>query len=352
MNIFVSEYLCSGACELSDTEAGIFREGTAMLEAVISDLLALPHMRVITSLQQNVELKLPLLEQAIRAERLQIFRVDTPEQEREIFKTACLASDCVLIIAPEFEELLSRRTQQALDYGAVVSGPDLTTIQLTADKWRLFEMMQEHSLPTIPTRLLSAELLRSAITFPCLIKHRFGAGGLGLEAFENEKQLRNRWNLLSSAEGQYLFQPFLQGKPLSTVALIRPGERDYFPVGEQQISWDQGFAYQGGSIPADIDQSMLPSIYNLLDRVCDLLPGLAGYVGFDILLPDDSPHEPLLVEINPRLTTSYTGYRRLTQDNLAERMMNLETEFPRITWQEGVTVRFQPDGTVSLNPQL
>jgi len=74
-------------------------------------------------------------------------------------------------------------------------------------------------------------------------------------------------------------------------------------------------------------------------------------VGFDILLPDDSPHEPLLVEINPRLTTSYTGYRRLTQDNLAERMMNLETDFPRITWQEGVTVCFQPDGSVSLNPQ-
>jgi len=86
-----------------------------MLAAVISDLLALPHARVITSLQQNVELKTPLLEQAIRAEQLQIFRVNSPEQEREIFKTACLASDSVLIIAPEFEGLLSRRTQQALD---------------------------------------------------------------------------------------------------------------------------------------------------------------------------------------------------------------------------------------------
>ena len=32
--------------------------------------------------------------------------------------------------------------------------------------------------------------------------------------------------------------------------------------------------------------------------------------------------------------------------------MNLETDFPRITWQEGVTVRFQPDGAASLNPQL
>ncbi|MCA9021743.1 MAG: ATP-grasp domain-containing protein, partial [Planctomycetaceae bacterium] len=86
--------------------------------------------------------------------------------------------------------------------------------------------------------------------------------------------------------------------------------------------------------------------------VCDLLPGLAGYVGFDILLPDDTPNEPVLVEINPRLTTSYTGYRRLTQDNLAARIIDVQTAFPRIQWKQGESVRFQPDGRTSLITQL
>ena len=36
------------------------------------------------------------------------------------------------------------------------------------------------------------------------------------------------------------------------------------------------------------------------------LPGLRGYVGVDILISKD---EVLLVEVNPRLTTSYAGLR-------------------------------------------
>lgn len=351
MNIFVSEYLCSGACELADAESGLLKEGTAMLEAVITDLLALPHSRLMTGLQQTLSLKSPIIVEAIREGRLQIFRAATPQQEHENFNTACRRADCVLVIAPEFEGLLISRTQLALDCGATVTGSDLKAIQLTADKWRLFELMQEFSLPTIPTCLVSGEFPRSAVSFPCLIKHRFGAGGLGLETVQDEDCLQKRWNELRGAEGQFLLQPLLTGKALSTVALIRAGVREFFPVGEQHVSWNQGFQYQGGTIPADVDAGVLPSIYDLLNRVCDLLPGLAGYVGFDILLPDDAPNEPVLVEINPRLTTSYTGYRRLTFDNLAERIIDSKTDFPNIEWNQGITVRFQPDGSSSLLPQ-
>tara|TARA_R110001592_G_scaffold363218_2_gene681526 strand:- start:79031 stop:80101 length:1071 start_codon:yes stop_codon:yes gene_type:complete len=351
LNIFVSEYLCSGAWDLTDAESGLLKEGTAMLEAVITDLLALPHFRVMTVLQQTLSLKSPLIVEALRTGRLQIFRAATSQQERENFKTACRLADCVMVIAPEFEDLLSSRTQLALDCGATVAGSALKAIQLTADKWRLFELMQESSIPTIPTWQFSGELPRSAVSFPCLIKHRFGAGGLGLETFQNDDCLQKRKNQLRSSEEQFLMQPLLPGKALSTVALIRAGGREYFPVGEQQISWKQGFRYQGGTIPADVDARVLPAISDLLNRVCDLLPGLAGYVGFDILLPEDAPHEPVLVEINPRLTTSYTGYRRLTFDNLAARLIDPDTDFPDIKWKQGEMIRFQPDGSSTLLPQ-
>lgn len=356
MNIFVTEYLCSGACELTEAESGLLTEGTAMLEAIIIDLLALPYIRVMTGLKQTLSLNAPIFKEAIRGERLQIFRVNTPEQESESFKTACQMADCAFIIAPEFEDLLSSRTQLALDSGAVVAGSDLNTIQLTADKWRFYELMQENSIPVIPTQFLSGELPPSAVSFPCLIKHRFGAGGLGLETFDNEVAIQKHWTQLKPPERTlpertFLLQPFLTGKPLSTVALIRAGHREFFPVGEQQISWKQGFQYQGGTIPADVNERVSQSIYDLMNRVCDLLPGLAGYVGFDILLPDDAPNEPVLVEINPRLTTSYTGYRRLTDDNLAARLIDSTTDFPPINWNRGETVRFHTDGSSALLPQ-
>ena len=46
-----------------------------------------------------------------------------------------------------------------------------------------------------------------------------------------------------------------------------------------------------------------------------LIPGLTGYVGVDLVLTEDSA---LLIEINPRLTTSYIALRQVTPVNLAK----------------------------------
>jgi predicted ATP-grasp superfamily ATP-dependent carboligase len=47
------------------------------------------------------------------------------------------------------------------------------------------------------------------------------------------------------------------------------------------------------------------------------LPGLQGYVGVDLVLTNQ---EAWLMEINPRLTTTYIGLRQVIQLNLAQAM--------------------------------
>jgi predicted ATP-grasp superfamily ATP-dependent carboligase len=76
------------------------------------------------------------------------------------------------------------------------------------------------------------------------------------------------------------------------------------------------------------------------------VPGLRGYVGVDLIVPDDNPDRPIVVEINPRLTTSYIGYRRLTDDNLAARMLDADASPPPIAWREGF-VTFDAAGNTS-----
>jgi predicted ATP-grasp superfamily ATP-dependent carboligase len=80
------------------------------------------------------------------------------------------------------------------------------------------------------------------------------------------------------------------------------------------------------------------------------LPNLAGYVGFDVVVPFDSPRQPLIVEINPRLTTSYLGYRALADDNLAERLLASAPSHIPICWKSG-SVAFLPDGSIELMPE-
>ena len=71
------------------------------------------------------------------------------------------------------------------------------------------------------------------------------------------------------------------------------------------------------------------------------LPGLRGHVGVDLVV---APDRCVVIEVNPRLTTSYVGLRRALRANLAELVWRavVEGRLPRrlgtrgpapITWR-------------------
>ena len=67
------------------------------------------------------------------------------------------------------------------------------------------------------------------------------------------------------------------------------------------------------------------------------IPGALGYVGVDLVLGKASDgSEDVVIEINPRLTTSYVGLRAMTEDNLAGAML-------RIAAGEKVSLNFKRD---------
>ena len=57
------------------------------------------------------------------------------------------------------------------------------------------------------------------------------------------------------------------------------------------------------------------------------IPGLAGYVGVDLVL-GDTEADDVAIEVNPRLTTSYVGLRQRTRTNLARVWLNLRAGRP------------------------
>jgi predicted ATP-grasp superfamily ATP-dependent carboligase len=76
-----------------------------------------------------------------------------------------------------------------------------------------------------------------------------------------------------------------------------------------------------------------------------LVPGLSGYVGLDLLAPFATPEELLVVEINPRLTTSYLGYRALADQNIAQYLLPACRPEEPLRWKPQV-VTFTADGVV------
>jgi predicted ATP-grasp superfamily ATP-dependent carboligase len=84
-------------------------------------------------------------------------------------------------------------------------------------------------------------------------------------------------------------------------------------LNRQLIATGQHLQYQGSHIP--FHHKAEDQAVELACSAAKLISGLRGYVGVDLVLTNDSPQ---LIEINPRLTTSYIGLRQVAQQNLAQ----------------------------------
>ena len=231
-------------------------------------------------------------------------------------------------------------------------------IELSSDKLRLCQHLSRHSLPTLPTTRFDVFAKGVDYPFPIVVKPRDGAGSVNTFLIRDAGELRAlQAELAARLEGRALLtpspspargeggrgralapvanaargdseavvQPFVPGRPLSTAALIddADGRIEVLPVGEQRLTSDGRFGYRGGRIPAiDLPPELASAAVDLVTEACRSVPGLAGFVGFDLIASPEPPHVRI-VEINPRLTTSYVGYRRLTRENLAARMLGL-----------------------------
>jgi len=118
---------------------------------------------------------------------------------------------------------------------------------------------------------------------------------------------------------------------------------------KQRISEDGRLRYLGGELP--LAAGLAERSVALAERALAALPETSGYVGVDLVLGrDPNGGEDFVIEVNPRLTTSYVGLRAATETNLAEAVW-------RIAQGEAVPIDFSTrplefdcDGNVSFLP--
>lgn len=331
MRIFVSEYVCGGSWPEGIIPVSLEREGRAMFEALVCDLANLDAMEVLATWDER--LLLPTL--TCRG-RVRICSVPAGGAASENGLRAALEAEAALVIAPELDGSLGNRCRQLRRAGIDCLNCTDQAIALCGDKFALFRHCQSHGIPTIDTHVAGA----ARLGFPCVVKRRDGAGSTDMRLMRSQQEWDEFFAIREIAA--YLVQPYVFGRALSVAAIIHQGKPQVvLPVAEQRLSRDGRFQYQGGSIPArDVEQ---PRAEELIHHVVATLPGLHGYVGFDVIVPADHSDHLRLVEINPRLTTSYVGYRRICRENLASWL--LQPDLARRPQFSGSIV-FDADGRV------
>jgi predicted ATP-grasp superfamily ATP-dependent carboligase len=290
-----------------------------MLVAVLEDMACCPGIRISTLVdrQQTLPRHWP--------DNVAVRRLE-PANEESIFRELAAAADWSLVIAPEFHGILAQRSRWVEEVGGRLLGPSPKAIRLTADKLLLARFWSERSIPT-PAPDFS---------FPLVCKPRFGAGSQATFLVHDPEEL-SRAVLQAGEEGwseELIFQWYVPGLPASVAFLGGPERRLSLPAVEQRLTDDGRFRYLGGRLP--LPGPLDRRARTLAERAAECVEGLCGWFGVDLILGDAiDGSEDVAIEINPRLTTSYLGLRRLARFNLAEAMLEVAMNSASSTWKWG-----------------
>ncbi len=335
MRVFLYELATCGGFDADSRDASLreslLPEGGAMFTALAEDFTSIPEVEVLSfSDGKHAAPALP------RSFSLAVSRVS---EGRSIFRKLSAAADWTIIIAPEIDGHLLRLSQLALDSGGRLLGPSTTMIALASDKHATIEYLASRGV-NVPhgIALNVGDECPVDFAYPAVLKPRDGAGSEGVV-------------FLADAAGLPIIgcpsrlERYCDGLACSVAALCGPTGITTLEPCRQHVHRDRNFRYDGGSLP--LAPELAQRARRLAERAITALPDALGYIGVDLALGDDSHGtEDVVIEINPRLTTSYIGLRAATRRNLAEAMLDVaagasvEVSFLR------EPIHFQADGAV------
>ena len=302
MKIALFEYITGGGLRDSDLPASLAREGDLIIQALVADLADVPNVQLIV-LRDD---RLPPLP------RSKSLPVGSSLGCRVAWDQALDACDAAWPIAPETGGLLEDLCAGIERNGKKLLNSASSAVRVAASKMTTIETLRLRGVPVVATYRVSEA--PSDLPFPRIYKPDDGVGCEGVCLYRN-KQI---WNTRSPPDNG-LIQPFLEGESLSLSALFTQGRSRLLCCNRQQIEVSgDGLHLSGCEVNAIPDHK--GRWQALADRVAEAIPGLWGYAGIDLIVTAEGPR---ILEVNPRLTTSYSGIRQATGENPAALILDL-----------------------------
>jgi predicted ATP-grasp superfamily ATP-dependent carboligase len=290
LRIFVCEYVTGGGLTGQPLPPELAREGDMMLAALLKDLFAIAGIEIVTTRDARLpEISLPV----------EVLTIQDATDPWSVWSKVIHSAEAVWPIAPETGGILARISDLVVGAGKQLLGSDPAAVRLTSSKLATARHLAKFGIPTPPTVLLDdRKSLGDASAW--VIKPDDGAGAENTWAFETAGDL-NRWIAENPTAGMVL-QPWVDsGPPMSLSLLCRGGAAWLLTVNVQRISFEGNqFHYRGGIVGA-VDRRRA-RFEPIAAAVAAAIPGLWGYVGMDFV---DAEPGPVVLDINPRLTTSY-----------------------------------------------
>ena len=333
MKILVFEYITGGGLNKQALPESLLQEGRLMLDALLADFKQLTVLPQYAEISVLVMLDARLIDQ-INSHGFDVVVVGDGQDCDAEFKHYTQKCDAVWPVAPEFDHILYKlcvSVEQAKKHLLTSSSQ---AVALTGNKFASYLHFKKQQINTVPTRLFkpnaedtSAQL--NSLLYELTTEH--GAcvelcdepwiikpiAGVGCMESYVVSTLDNFKHLTKSNE-EYIIQPHINGEKLSLSCLFKAGEAWLLSVNEQYFTL-QHQQYHLDSISVNV-LSDYQGYTALISQIAQAIPDLWGYVGIDLI---KTPTHILVLEINPRLTTSFVGLQDALGINVLQNILEL-----------------------------
>ncbi len=345
MKILVFEYITGGGFNKQALPDSLAGEGRLMLNALLDNLARLPNLEVTVMLDWRL------------ADTLSETCINTviikPEHDIvEEFSRLVMQSDWVWPIAPEFDGILQNLCQTVESLGKILLTSPAAAVAIAGNKFKTYELLNRHQIAAVPTRMLGDEYCTSFDRLKTCLELVEGAGsewvvkpvdGVGC-ADSYVITSRQDFERMAARKGQYIIQPHLQGTKTSLSCLFKQGRGWLVCVNLQRFELVNQ-QYQLADIVVNHHQD-LGGYQSVITKIAQALPELWGYVGIDLI---ETAAQTWVLEINPRLTTSFVGIHDALGINIAEAVLQLLHGEPTLnpTCNNAITVQAKQDAHAS-----
>ena len=279
-----------------------------MRDALLRDLAQLPY-EITTTV--DARLAAPVL---VPSAIFGAIKINENDDIWQVWEQQIRAADAVWLIAPETDGLLKKLTELAVRHHKKVIGCGLHAIEVASSKLATYHVLQQADIATIPTFRLE-NWPKSAGTW--LAKPNDGAGCEETFYFKKVDELTD-WISAWNKAGSHIVQPFITGISASISCVMQHGKAQVLSGNTQLIEIKNSQLKFKACIVNGMREHWV-AFESVANKIARALPDLAGYVGIDVIVKGE---KVIVVEINPRLTTSYCGLARAIGVNPAALIIN------------------------------
>ena len=297
MRLLITEFVTGGGMANHPIPEGLKQEGRLMLQSVLSDCKKIDGIEIMATVDTR------FLQDIDIDNKIEINKV---EDYLPTILELAEQNDLVWVIAPESDEILKTIIEKLADSDVELINCNAESIHIASDKLMCTKLLQENNLPAVEnfSSEYAAQYAKKAV-----IKNRFGVGSEGMKICQSGKEALSE---VGDDLENWLIQPFVIGENLSMSILCSNGKAEVLSCNKQMFT-------EGNEPKLKMCQANAISVTHkhkeLANQIAKIIPGMKAYVGVDYI---DCDGDIKIVDINPRLTTSYVGLSKVINMNPAQ----------------------------------